>query len=209
MIPLPFGTSPGSVTVDRVVEPELALADELENDGRREGLGDTRDLEVVVRSHRCLASDVSQSCRQDRRALSVANEKDRAGRAGSNERLEVVLEAGSPVDICSGSLGRRGCRDDGDCCEAGKDRSRKRKPDHDVLLFLARAVTPFRCDRPCETLFSLRARALADGSERWRRRDRFGWLVTLDRTAVLEVWQPLEPRRQVPVPLAEQFHRRR
>ena len=85
--------------VDRVVEPELALADELEDDGRREGLGHARDLEVVVRSHRRLASDVSQSCRQDRRAVAVADEEDRAGRTGSDERIEVVLEAGRRVDI--------------------------------------------------------------------------------------------------------------
>jgi hypothetical protein len=87
----------GQPLLDGVFQTELALTDQLQDDRRRVGLGHARDLEVVVRSHRCLSSDVSQSRRQAGDAISVPDEQDRAGCAGSDERVEVTLQAGCPA----------------------------------------------------------------------------------------------------------------
>ncbi len=78
--------------LDRVGQAELALADELQDDGCGVRLGDAGDADAVVRPDRRLRADLAEAAGDADGVLAVAAEQDDTGSASGDERVGVLLQ---------------------------------------------------------------------------------------------------------------------
>ncbi len=102
----------GKPALDGVAEAELALADELEDNGCGVCLGQARNPEAIRRPHRCLRADLSEAAADADRAVAVSAQQYDTRGAGRDERVGVLLQRRLRV----GAAGRgRGCGDDEGC----------------------------------------------------------------------------------------------
>ena len=83
---------PGEPPLDGVAQAELALADELEDDGGDVGLRDACDPEPVVDPDRRLRVDLAETAGDADRAIAVPGEQDDSRGTGCDERVGVLLE---------------------------------------------------------------------------------------------------------------------
>ena len=108
MMPAPFGTDPGQPALDAVLEGESLLADELQDDGGDERLGDAADAEAVVRAHRRPGLQVAVAAGEADRPAALADEQHRPRDAGGDDPIERGLE----LRLAYRRGGRRRRRDD-------------------------------------------------------------------------------------------------
>ena len=99
----------GQPTLDGVAESQLALADELQDDGCDVCLGQARDAVVVTLRDLSLRGEVGNSADEPRRLAAVANEQDCSRGSGGYQRVDILLEVGR---IRLDGLGHRTCRED-------------------------------------------------------------------------------------------------
>jgi hypothetical protein len=92
--------------LNRVVERELPLADQLQDDRRREGLCHTSDAGAVAHPDRRLWREIAQAARQADRPIADPNKRDRSGSAGSDDLVQGTLNRRRPT----GGPMRRTCR---------------------------------------------------------------------------------------------------
>ena len=83
---------PGQPVVDRIVERELPLADELENDGGDERLRDAPDPEAIRHPHRRLSSEIRVAAREPQRSVLAVDEHDDSRYAGCDELVHLRLQ---------------------------------------------------------------------------------------------------------------------
>jgi hypothetical protein len=87
------GDEPREVGVDRGVEGDLPLLDQLEDDGRDEHLRVARDPHLAVDLGGLVGREVADTGRDvDRRAVRSDHRGERRGVAGVDERLHPVLQ---------------------------------------------------------------------------------------------------------------------
>ena len=104
--------------LDRVGEAELALADELEDDGCGVGLGEAGDAEAIGARIGVFVLTSPRPLVMLTVRLPSAGEQDDAGGAGSNERVGVLLQR----CLRAGAARRRRSGGDENCgCQAGED----------------------------------------------------------------------------------------
>ena len=108
MMPAPFGTTPGSQRSTLSSQGESLLADELQDDGGDERLGDAADAEAVVRAHRRLGLQVAVAAGEADRPVALADEQHRSRDAGGDDPVERALE----LHVAHRRGGRRRRRDD-------------------------------------------------------------------------------------------------
>ena len=82
----------GEPALDAIAEAELALADELEDDGCGVALGDARDAETISCAHRRLRADLAEAAGDASGVVAVSGEQDDPGDAGGDERVGVPLQ---------------------------------------------------------------------------------------------------------------------
>ena len=99
----PFGQQAGQVVLNRVVEAELALVDELHHDRRDVRLRQAADPERVVGADRRLRLEVGDAgAEHDRVGARVLDEQHRARDAGFDRRVELLLELAALVLVRGG-----------------------------------------------------------------------------------------------------------
>ena len=88
----PVRDEPGQQALDGVVERELSLSDELEDDRRHEHLRLAADPEAVGWPHSRSRARGFRSRGVPNRVVAVADEHERAGHTGSDDRVERACE---------------------------------------------------------------------------------------------------------------------
>jgi hypothetical protein len=86
-----LGNETGQPALDAIAQTQLALSDELQDDGRDVGLRQAGDAVVVGRLHRCLRGDLGKASGQARRLGAIANEQDRPWSACGDEGVDILL----------------------------------------------------------------------------------------------------------------------
>jgi hypothetical protein len=124
VIALPFGIAPGRRCSTVSSRLSFALADELQDEGCDECLGDAADSEPVARAQAGLLVQVSVAACEQGRVIALPAEHDGSGHAGGDELVERVLQLRRSR---RGGCWRRGGggsdkheRKDGDRCTAGR-----------------------------------------------------------------------------------------
>jgi hypothetical protein len=90
--------------LDRVVEPQLALARELEDDGRDERLRDAADPKAVTGARTDVTGDDRVAARKTHGSITVTNEEHRAGNPRGDDAVERLLQRRRIRGCCNRSL---------------------------------------------------------------------------------------------------------
>ena len=96
----------GEPALDAVVERELALADQLEDDGSDERLRDASDPKTIADPHRRLLLQVGIAARQLHRATVTTDEHNNPGDACGDEGLHVLSQRRGEAVFRSRGSGR-------------------------------------------------------------------------------------------------------